>query len=296
MSESHTGAVLLDKAEGISSFKALSPVKRAYRGKKVGHTGTLDPFASGLLVVLVGPLTRLAGELTGLEKHYSTTVTFGEETDTLDPTGTVVHRCDTIPDLSEIESVLPRFIGTITQVPPIYSAVHINGRRAYDLARRGIDEAVPERTVTVSSLSVTDWSPPELSLEITCGSGTYVRSLARDIGLACGSRAHVSRLRRTRVGQFHIGDSQSVDDFSARPRLVSAFEVLRRMPGIDCRTVHEHAAADIAHGKPFRTAMLAEAGTETSESDLALFDTSGNFRALVQKTQIGYKYRFVVPP
>lgn len=295
MAGSHTGAVLLDKAEGISSFKALSPVKRAYRKHKVGHTGTLDPFASGLLVVLVGPLTRLAGELTGLDKDYSTTISFGAQTDTLDPTGTVVHRCDTIPDISQIQSVLPRFIGTITQVPPRYSAVHINGQRAYDLARRGVDEPMPERTVTVSSLSVTNWSPPELSLDITCGSGTYVRSLARDIGLACGSRAYVSRLRRTRVGQFYIADSRSVDDFSAEPSLVSAFEMLSRMPGIDCLEVYDHATPDIAHGRPFHASMLVKPERCSPESDLALFDSNGDLRALVRQTQDGYSYRFVVP-
>ncbi len=289
------GAVLLNKPADVSSFRALAPVKRIFRKQKVGHTGTLDPFATGLLVVLVGPLTRLAPELSGLDKEYEAVFTFGAETDTLDPTGTVVCRTDRIPELDQVKHVLPQFIGTVEQIPPKYSAIHVNGKRAYDLARHGIEPEIPARQVRVHAIEVLSWASPQLSVRIACGSGTYVRSLARDIGRACGSFAHVHSLHRTRVGRFHVNDSQTFDSGESSLSVIPAYEVMRMLDDMVCAEIRTDVERDIRHGKPFSPDMLAEPVSADNCHRLALFNRNRSLLALVTQGEAGYSYRFVVP-
>ncbi|MHC4940802.1 MAG: tRNA pseudouridine(55) synthase TruB [Planctomycetota bacterium] len=190
---------VIDKPAGISSAKALDALKAELpRKTKVGHAGTLDPFATGVLLALVGDTTRLSDLAMGLPKEYEARVRFGWQTDTLDPEGEVVAECDPGP---ERELPLERFIGDIQQIPPAYSALKVNGKRAYALARKGEQPQLEPRTVTIYELEAeVDW--PEATLRIRCGAGTYIRALARDLGEAIGLPASLVALRRTAIGPF----------------------------------------------------------------------------------------------
>ena len=245
------GWIILDKPIGLGSTQAVSAVKRALRDGgyprvKVGHGGTLDPLASGVLPIALGEATKLSGRMLDADKSYDFTIRFGEGTSTLDAEGEVVARSDRRPSLGEIELVLPRFMGAIEQVPPVYSALKVGGRRAYDLARAGEDVTLASRSVTVHSLQIlpgtgrgTARSVVEGDLRPNCGSrgplhqpaagspprpgedqvtlsalvskGTYIRSLARDIADALGTVGHVSMLRRTKAGPFTLSEAISLD-------------------------------------------------------------------------------------
>lgn len=203
------GLIVLDKPAGVTSHDALDPVKkRAGRGVRVGHAGTLDPFATGVLLALVGDATRLADLALRLPKTYEATVRFGVATDTLDPEGEVVERADpgaVAP--ADLEAALAKFAGEIEQVPPAHSALKVGGRRAYRLAREGKPVELPPRRVTVHAIGLRSVAWPEAVLRIECGSGTYVRSIARDLGAALSLPAHLTALRRTAIGPFSADDA-----------------------------------------------------------------------------------------
>lgn len=226
-----SGILLYAKQSGCTSFSSLSVVKRALKTRKIGHTGTLDSFAQGLLVVLAGKMTRLVSHITALDKEYEAVITFGAETDTLDPTGAVVKTAP-LPSLRELKSVLHCFLGTIKQQPPAYSAVRINGQRLSDLARSDKIPDIPFREIAVHKsvlLEIQDENENIYSFDPAAGAlnggfsediqvkharvrftvskGTYIRSLARDIGIKCGSCAYLSALLRTRVGGFMLPDA-----------------------------------------------------------------------------------------
>ena len=202
------GVALLDKAEGETSFAALSSLKRRFNTRRVGHTGTLDPMATGLLVALVGPATRCARYFSSLDKVYVAEVTLGSETDTDDRTGQVT-RSAPVPDMDMVLRASRKFVGEIEQVPPAYSAVHVDGRRAYDRARSGESVPVPPRRVTVHDLVFVRLTESTFRMTVSCTSGTYIRSLARDIGRAVDSAAHLSALRRTTVGSFGVHETST---------------------------------------------------------------------------------------
>jgi tRNA pseudouridine55 synthase len=215
-SEPVSGILLLAKKSGETSFSSLRSVKHALETGKVGHTGTLDSFADGLLVVLTGKLTRLVPHITSFDKNYLAVIQFGTETDTLDPTGKVVASSH-YPTEQELRAVLPRFIGTIDQTPPLYSAVHINGKRASEIARAGKEALIPSRKIIVYSLTLLDFTGKYALVEVSCSKGTYIRSLARDIASACGSCAHLAALRRMSIGPFRLKDavgSEKLADFT----------------------------------------------------------------------------------
>ena len=200
----NSGLILFNKPPGITSFDALRDNKRSLGTGKVGHTGTLDKFASGLLIVLVGKALRLSRWFTHCDKKYIGKISFGEETDTLDPEGKIIAKAAP-PSREDIESVLPQFTGEIMQAPPAYSAIHIDGKRASDLSRGGKEIEMKKREVTIYKLELLSWEPPFAEIFVHCSSGTYIRSLARDIALAAGSRAHLIELKRTHVGGFELG-------------------------------------------------------------------------------------------
>lgn len=214
------GWLIIDKPLGIGSTQVVSAVKRAlreggYAKVKVGHGGTLDPLATGVLPVALGEATKLAGRMLDASKVYDFTIAFGTQTDGLDAEGAVVATSDGRPTLAEIEAVLPRFTGPIEQVPPAYSALKIDGERAYDRARRGETVEMVARGVTVFDLRIaerTHGGPlDEMTFTAHVSKGTYIRSLARDIAIACGTVGHVSMLRRTRAGPFGIDVAISLD-------------------------------------------------------------------------------------
>lgn len=234
---SPAGVVLLDKQPGVTSFAALASVKRAASMRKVGHTGTLDPFATGLLVALVGSATRTARYFNGLSKRYEATFAFGRETDTDDLTGTT-SRESPLPAHDAVLEALDRFRGEFEQLPPSYSAVHVQGRRAYEVARAGQTPALSPRRVTVDRLEVRRATVDEdalvsLDVELSCSAGTYVRSIARDLGRAVASAAHVSELRRTAVGPFGVTSAVSPDELELPRDLHDLAEMLPALDGIE---------------------------------------------------------------
>ncbi|MEA3044896.1 MAG: tRNA pseudouridine55 synthase [Sphingomonadales bacterium] len=210
------GWIVIDKPVGPGSTAIVGAVKRAlreggYAKVKVGHGGTLDPLASGVLPIALGEATKLAGRMLDADKIYAFTIRFGEETDTLDGEGTVVATSDKRPTRAEVEAVLPRFTGPIAQVPPAFSALKVEGKRAYALARAGEEFALESRSVVIHALAITDCEADEVTLCARVSKGTYVRSLARDIARALDSVGHVTMLRRTRAGPFTLEPAISLD-------------------------------------------------------------------------------------
>ena len=260
------GLLLLNKKSGLTSFDSLKAVKKAFSTGKAGHTGTLDKFATGLLLVLVGRGVKLANLFSGCDKEYSATIRFGEETETLDPEGACIAQAP-LPSRRDVEAVLDAFRGEILQAPPVYSAIHINGRRAHELVREGKEPEMKKRPVTVHSLEISSWTPPHAVIQVRCSAGTYIRSLARDIALAAGSRAHLSALVRTSVGVFSL--AESVDGESES--LVSSLRPLDRRLfhalSLPCFFADDRAAEGFSHGKPLQRLLAAEfSGFEASGS------------------------------
>lgn len=210
------GWLILDKPLGLGSTQAVSAVKRALRDGgyprvKVGHGGTLDPLATGVLPVALGEATKLAGRLLDSDKLYRFTIRFGEQTDTLDAEGRVVATSPVRPAAGEVAAVLPRFTGPIEQVPPAFSALKVDGARAYHLARAGEDVVLATRAVTVHRLGLVEADGEQATLDAHVSKGTYIRSLARDIALALGTVGHVTMLRRTKAGPFGLGHAVTLD-------------------------------------------------------------------------------------
>ena len=211
-----SGWIILDKPLGLGSTQAVAAVKRVCReaglGKvKVGHGGTLDPLATGVLPIALGEATKLAGRMLDASKEYAFTIQFGVETDTLDLEGKVVATSDHRPNRADLETVLPRFTGPIAQVPPAFSALMIDGQRAYDLARAGQEVELKERHVTVFRLTIEHVAAQSATLVAHVSKGTYIRSLARDIARALGTFGHVTMLHRSRAGPFGLEQAISLD-------------------------------------------------------------------------------------
>lgn len=210
-----SGIVLLDKSAGISSAKAIAQVKYKLQLDKIGHAGTLDPFATGLLVCLTGRATKLADFAEKGDKRYSGVIQFGISTDTDDITGNIISRSDIQPEESLVQNTIKqKFIGLLEQYPPKVSAIKINGKRAYKLAREGKDFVVPSRKVTVSRFEAEFISPDKLKFDICCSVGTYIRSIARDLGESVGTLACLSVLRREGSQPFSINDAVDIDNLS----------------------------------------------------------------------------------
>jgi tRNA pseudouridine55 synthase len=207
-----SGWLVLDKPIGMTSTQAVSAVKRLFGAQKAGHAGTLDPLASGCLPIALGEATKAMPQVTDGSKTYAFTVRWGAETDTDDAEGREVSRSDIRPSRAEIEAAIPDFIGEIEQIPPAYSAVKVEGERAYDLARSGEEVALAARPVTVERFTIRAIPGPDVAVfDVVCGKGTYVRSIARDLGRRLGCRGHVAALRRVAVGSFGEGDMVTLD-------------------------------------------------------------------------------------
>jgi tRNA pseudouridine55 synthase len=262
------GWLIIDKPVGIGSTQVVGAVKRVLREggyaptkkdmPKVGHGGTLDPLASGVLPVALGEATKLAGRMLDASKLYDFTIAFGTQTDGLDAEGAVVATSDVRPTLAEVEAVLPRFTGPIDQVPPAYSAILIDGQRAYDRARRGEVVEMAARRVTVFDLHVRSDSAsgePLESITLTAhvSKGTYIRSLARDIALALGTVGHVAMLRRTRAGPFELETAISLDKLADAAKGRSLEELLlpveAGLDGIPALPLVPDEAKAIAQGR-----------------------------------------------
>ena len=209
------GIILLDKKEGITSFEALYPVKK-YINKKTGHAGTLDKFASGLLIALCGKSTKLFDTFASFDKEYIATFTFGERRDTDDREGKIIETSINVPGLDKIEKVIKeKFTGTISQFPPTYSAVHINGKRAYKLAREGGEVKTKAREINIYFFNVLSFDYPNLEVHLCVSKGCYIRSVARDLAKELDCCAYVSKLRRTRIGKYRVEDALKEDDIKS---------------------------------------------------------------------------------
>jgi tRNA pseudouridine55 synthase len=206
------GILPIDKPPGWTSHDVVARVRRLAGQRQVGHAGTLDPLATGLLLVVLGPATRLSGYLMASPKAYCAEVVLGAQTNTDDAEGKVIGQGEYAGVMREgIEAVLPRFVGEILQVPPAYAAVKQGGQRLYVLARKGIAVQPQARTVAINALRVLAWEPPRLRLFVECGSGTYIRSIARDLGEALGTCAYLHALRRVRSGAFRVEEAASLE-------------------------------------------------------------------------------------
>jgi tRNA pseudouridine55 synthase len=301
------GILLLTKPTGISSARVLNPVKRVFPDRRVGHTGTLDPFASGLMIVLIGSATRLSRWFLKLDKRYSATVTLGAETDTLDTEGSVVEEMP-VPPFDELQAVVPRFLGTVSQVPPAFSALKVGGQRAYERARRGEDVTMAARDVEIFDLSLRPGTTSgSMELDVHCGSGTYIRALARDIARAAGTRGYCSRLERTAVGPFELAGALSIEELreSANPgsHLIPVTAGMIRLGSIPVQPVSPESARRLAQGKPIETILSDDVIASPrlpfpsdTASDLFLYEEeTGREVAIVSHRNGRWRYETVFP-
>jgi tRNA pseudouridine55 synthase len=206
------GILVVDKPCGVSSALITARVKSVLALRKIGHTGTLDPFATGVLVLCLNEATRVADQFIGLNKTYLAALRFGEETDTLDKTGKLVRTSEMVFSKEDLLSALGLFEGPCRQKVPRFSAVKVGGQRLYKLSRKGIEVEQPEREVCIHSIELRSFDWPEALIEVSCSKGTYIRQLASDIGQKLGSGAHLCALRRVRVGPFRVEDALSMDE------------------------------------------------------------------------------------
>ncbi len=211
--------ILIDKPAGLSSFGVVARVRRrlsmgAGKKVKVGHTGTLDPFATGLLILLANKATKLSNQFLKLDKWYEATICLGKTSTTGDPEGEITEQnTEKIPTLEEVKAVVNQFVGQITQTVPVFSAVKINGQRAYQLARRGEAVSMPTRQIEIYAIEILSYNYPELVIRTHVSSGTYIRTLGEDIGKALGVGAYLTALRRTQIGDYQIKNAVKLSDF-----------------------------------------------------------------------------------
>jgi tRNA pseudouridine55 synthase len=270
------GLLVLDKPAGITSRAAVDQALRWLpRGTKVGHTGTLDPLATGVLVLCLGAATRLAEHVQNMAKTYRAVVHLGGRSDTDDADGTITPiAVDSPPGRARVEQVLRGFLGEIEQVPPAYSAAKVSGRRAYDLARRGRQVDLGPRQVRIYGAELLAYEYPRLELEVRCGRGTYIRSLARDLGERLGCGGYIESLRRTRVGPFTVEDAVPLDaDGALVPKKVlPVAAAVSELPRV---TLAEGTVAKLRQGQ-------AVAAPATDAGDFAVFDSRGGLVAVAR--------------
>jgi len=274
----------LDKPQGNTSFQMVALIRRLTGERKVGHAGTLDPMATGVLPILIGHATRLATFLTDSTKVYQAQICFGVSTNTYDAAGETTTKSDVSQlSLKQIEALLDKFRGHIQQIPPMYSAIKQQGKPLYQLARAGIEIERKPRKINISRLDVTEWNHPLLTVEIECSKGTYIRSIAHDLGQHLGCGAHLSQLRRTQNGPFHIEKAVDIAQIEAAAKNESWEEVLSppdsilgHLPKI---IVNQIVEEDIKCGRAFPDTQ--ENPKKISKEQHRVYSSSGQFLALV---------------
>jgi tRNA pseudouridine55 synthase len=271
------GVLLLDKPAGVSSNAALQRARRLLAAEKAGHTGTLDPLASGLLPVCFGEATKFAQSLLDAEKRYRATVRFGASTTTGDAEGEVVERAPVGFDRTALEAALARFTGRIRQVPPAYSALKHQGRPLYDYARKGVDVPREAREVEIRALTLVDWTHPDAVVDVACSKGTYVRTLAEDLGRALGTHAHLAALTRTGTGGFELAEAIGIDALEALPE-AQRLERLRPVDALLTTLPRLDLAADAA--RALRCGQTV-AAPEVAPARYRAYDATGAFVGVV---------------
>ena len=278
------GFLVINKPPGITSRKALNQVARHVRPAKIGHSGTLDPLATGVLIACVGPATRLTQYVQQLPKKYAASFRLGLQSSTEDIEGDVTE-LDDAPIIIEkqLSEALPEFVGTIMQTPPNYSAIKVAGERAYKLARRGDDVELKPRPVEIKKLDLTSFSYPDFQLDIVCGSGTYVRSLGRDIGQALGSNAIMTSLVRTAIGKFEISNAIELDELSPDACQTKLQPPLRARPDRDRVRVTREQIKGFADGVPIQL----DEKLASSNDELLAVDDDDRLIAILRPKQPG---------
>jgi tRNA pseudouridine55 synthase len=268
------GVLLLDKPPGITSTRALATAKRILGSRKAGHTGTLDPFATGLLPLVFGEATKFSRFLIDSDKSYEAVLRLGEETATGDTESPAVAKRPNTATSREIDEVLASFVGVRDQIPPMHSAIHVAGRRLYDYARAGETVVRPARRVAIAALSRIALVGADLSVRVTCSKGTYIRTLAQDIGSALGCGAYLAALRRTAVGRFRLADASALPELeaagaaAARSRLLPTDVLVAGLARFEATAAE---ADDFVHGR-----WVARRGGEEHE-EVAVFAPQGRF-------------------
>ncbi len=274
-----TGVLVLNKPSSITSRKVVDQVARLAPHSKVGHAGTLDPLATGVLIVCIGPATRLVENLQDLPKTYRTTVRLGARSDTLDADGQIeIEPSPRIPSLHEIDQALHPLTGIIDQRPPAYSALKVQGRRAYDLARAGRPPELAPRRVRIDRIEVLQFNWPDLELEIDCGSGTYIRSIARDVGETLGCGGFVQTLVRTRTGPFTLAEAIEPALLSSESIYQYLRPALDAVGGLPRLMLDSGQVQSVAAGRRLRTQDLGAVPTDAGQ--VALLDPEGILIAL----------------
>jgi tRNA pseudouridine55 synthase len=274
------GVLVVDKPAGPTSHDVVERVRRELRVRRAGHTGTLDPFATGVLPVCLGKATRLARFLTEGEKAYRATVRLGVATTTDDRTGEPLGPARAVrADRAAVERAAAALVGELRQVPPAYSAKRVEGERLYDLARRGVVVERAAVPVTVHALQVVSCEGGQVELDVRCSAGTYVRALARDLGEALGTGGHLTALRRTASGGFSLADAVAWDalDDRAAARVIPMGALLRELPAV--RVTPEGAAA-VRHGRDLDAALVADGFPTAPPPRLRVLDGEGRLLAL----------------
>ncbi len=282
------GILNLDKPRGSTSFRVVSLVRKWSRQRQVGHAGTLDPEATGVLPVCLGRATRLTEFLVEGTKLYRARIMLGASTDTFDASGTVTKTGDTAGiEAEDIEALLPEFTGLVTQLTPPYSAAKHQGTPLYRLAREGAVVPAKPRTVQVDRIALLDWRPSQFEIEVECGKGTYIRTLAHDMGERLGCGAHVVEMSRLRCGIFHLNQAVSLDQAQEAFRLGTYDGILHAMDAavthLPSVTVDETTERDIVNGRDVELQHTGPAGATT----IRAYDNSGRFIALMARDDCG---------
>ncbi len=283
--EPHVGFVLVDKPSGWTSHDVVAKTRKLAGQRKVGHAGTLDPMATGLLVEGLGRATRLLRFVQAGRKEYVATACFGVATDSLDADGAVLSREPMPVTVDDVRSVLPRFLGTIHQVPPMVSARKVEGRRLYQLAREGTEVEREARPVTIDEIAILEFAPsdyPELTLRVRCSTGTYVRTLADDIAMALGGRAHLLALRRTANGDMRVEHAHSVETLealAAEGRFADAvIDPAEGLGHMDALQLDSRRAAAVRNGMSFPQSAFG--GAVEGKGPYRMVDDAGRLLAV----------------
>ncbi|HEV8216827.1 MAG TPA: tRNA pseudouridine(55) synthase TruB [Gemmatimonadaceae bacterium] len=276
------GLLLVDKPASMTSHDVVSIVRRGVHTRRVGHAGTLDPFATGLLVLLVGRGTRLMPFIDGEPKVYDATIVFGAETDTDDATGEITREAPP-PVAGAIDDGIARLTGEIMQVPPAYSAKQVGGTRAYAAARRGKQLDLAPARVTIHEWKTLARDTSTLSVRITCSGGTYIRALARDLGRLSESAAHLSQLRRIKSGAFDVSDAATID--AVKTGTFDLQPLRGAIPGLATRELTESELARVLHGNPIAVAESpSRRAAESPGRPIALIDENGDLVAVAERS------------
>jgi tRNA pseudouridine55 synthase len=273
------GVLHIDKPAGITSHDVVATLRRLSGIRRIGHAGTLDPLATGALLVCIGRATRLSEYLIGQDKRYRTTIRLGQETNTYDAEGEITAEKPVAVDEPAIQAALNHFRGPIAQLPPMFSAIKKDGQPLYKLARQGVEIERPTREVTIYELTLISWTSPDLELDILCSSGTYIRSIAHDLGQLLGCGGHITALRRTAIGQFSIDTAVPLASLTAEnwlEKLQPADVAAAHLPAVE---FSNEEAARLQQGQ--RIAWANETGPASSDQLVRAYDEEGLFIGIV---------------